>query len=80
MDYLFYVISALRLCSNDPENMSRFLIHKLQLLKSGSHKKASFDKFLSLSKLGQTTQYFKVVVSTSVSMHACGHSAFNHFY
>ena len=61
--HAFY-IPVLRLASKDTEKHCRILIHALQVVKQYQYKKFEFEKFVTISDLGDTVQAFPVLVSS----------------
>lgn len=49
--------------STDGEKKCRMLLHGIQLLPQQQYKKYEFEKFVTLSDNGETTQAFTVMVS-----------------
>ena len=56
-------VTVFRLASKDAEKHCRILIHALQIVKQYQYKKFEFEKFVTISDLGETLQAFPVIVS-----------------
>ncbi|XP_023932445.1 tripeptidyl-peptidase 2 [Lingula anatina] len=60
--------AVLRVQSVDAEKNIRFLFHALQFSKHTYYRKHEFDKFLTLSELGETTQSFHVLEDVTLEL------------
>ena len=61
--YQILYFSVLRLSSKDTEKHCRMLIHAIQVVKQCQYKKYEFEKFVTITDLGETLQAFPVLVS-----------------
>ena len=65
--YLYSVhVPVVQVKSEDCEKSCRILIHALQLVPQTQYKVCEFEKFVTISDRGDTTQAFPVMVSQSV--------------
>ncbi|KAJ8310382.1 hypothetical protein KUTeg_012247 [Tegillarca granosa] len=61
-------IAVLKVRSTDGEKKCRMLLHGVQLLPEQQYKKYEFEKFVTLSDNGETTQAFRVMENCTLEM------------